>query len=236
MNERGLGRKPSPFDARDWKAGRLLALKAAGYVPKSWECDAVLDQDGHPYCVGYGVAGYGNCAPVDDQYTNADGDALYREACAIGGYPDSEDGAYTRDGLKALRARGRIAAYAALPDVNAVAGWLANEGSVVVGTDWHAGMFDVVGGYVVPNGPVVGGHCYLLIGVDADSFTLLNSWGIGWGDEGRARIRQEHFAGLLEREGEAWAAVELPLDAPVPVRPTLWQRLWAFIMRLLRRR
>ena len=102
----GLGRRPFVPDQRDFPANRLRTLiRSRQATPKSWTIDRVLDQGSTPHCVGFGCADYGNCLPVDDEYTDADGHALYYEACEIGGYPNTEDGANVRDGLKALRAR-----------------------------------------------------------------------------------------------------------------------------------
>ena len=233
----GLGRKPFVPDRRDWNVSKLMGIVAAGAVPKVWESHTVLNQRDTPHCVGFGNAGFGNCAPVDDEYDDEDGHLLYYEACAIGGYPGTEDGAFTRDGLKALRARGRITAYAALPDTQAISTWLANMGSVIVGTDWTEAMFTPdAEGFIAPMGETVGGHCYLLIGVDEQeyTFTMLNSWGAGWGQDGRAKIRIEDFHWLLAAGGEAWAAVELPLDAPPPepTRKPWLLLLWEWLLRL----
>ena len=232
----GLGRRPFVPDRRDFSANRLRTLiRSRQATPKSWTIDRILDQGTTPHCVGFGCADYGNALPVDDEYTDADGHALYYEACAIGGYPDTEDGANVRDGLKALRARGRIAAYALLHDAGEAEEWLSSSGSVVVGTDWYEGMDDTGGGAVVtPTGDIRGGHCYLLNGYTPTEYEFVNSWGTGWGSSGRFYMAKDDFAYLLRTGGEAWAAIELvPGPAPTPTRPSwlawLWNRLWHWL-------
>ena len=232
----GLGRRPFVPDQRDFPANRLRTLiRSRQATPKSWTIDRILNQGATPHCVGFGCADYGNCLPVDDEYTDADGHALYYEACAIGGYPDTEDGANVRDGLKALKKRGRIAAYALLGDIDEVNDWLSNSGSVIVGTDWYADMDDPdTNSFVTPTGEIRGGHCYLLSGVDFNTLYFLNSWGEGWGRGGGFSMTDDDFAYLLRTGGEAWAAIELvPGPAPTPTRPSwlawLWNRMWHWL-------
>lgn len=40
----------------------------------------------------------------------------------------------------------------------------------------------------VPREPFLGGHAILIESYDGDTFTIVNSWGVGWGDGGRARV------------------------------------------------
>jgi hypothetical protein len=77
---------------------------------------------------------------------------------------------------------------------------------VIVGTPWYDGMFtpDDAGGYLRPTGQMVGGHQYLILGANLRSryVTILNSWGPGWGVNGRARIGFADFAALLADQGD----------------------------------
>ena len=43
--------------------------------------------------------------PIDDNWVDADGHKIYYECKVIEGDPGGEDGAYTRDGAKAMLAR-----------------------------------------------------------------------------------------------------------------------------------
>ena len=77
---------------------------------------------------------------------------------------------------------------------------------VVVGTIWRQGMFSWNRyGFLDVSGSIVGGHSYLVTGYAAHArhFTILNSWGIGWGRKGKARIPAGDMRALLEDDGEA---------------------------------
>ena len=220
----GKGRLPSPPDNRDWDVEALERGIADGAVPKVWADSEILDQGQTPHCVGFGCADFGNCEPVDDHYTNADGDAIYYAAKVIDGEPGQENGSNVRSGLKALKNRQRIGSYAALASTAEITDWLENHGSVVVGTDWLADMETPdSAGVIHPTGAVAGGHCYLLVGVMSINgvvcYKILNSWGLPWGIGGFAFMPMTEFSTLLDGNGEAWAAIELPLT-PTPVPPT----------------
>jgi C1A family cysteine protease len=66
-------------------------------------------------------------------------------------------------------------------------------------------------------GKDVGGHAYVLIGANRlkqskhgiGAVRILNSWGTGWEDHGRAWISFEMLRWLLSQDGEACAATEL---------------------------
>lgn len=76
---------------------------------------------------------------------------------------------------------------------------------VIVGTNWHDDMFDPDDdGYLHPSGALAGGHEYLIVGANArdEYVTMLNSWGPGWGRNGRARITFADIASLLDQDGD----------------------------------
>lgn len=187
----------------------------------AWEDTVVLDQGDYGTCVGNGWAGWGDAAPVEDTYDETDARAIYYESTVIGGSPDDPDapgggqqGSSVRDGAKAMQQRARLAAYAFASSVDEVREWLANHGPVVFGTDWLTGMFspDAGTGLLHLTGQVEGGHCYLCVDYEpsTDTFLFVNSWGRGWGADGRFRIRSADVATLLSQDGEACCAVELP--------------------------
>lgn len=85
------------------------------------------------------------------------------------------------------------------------------HGPAVIGIDWYAGMFEPDDdGWIRPTGDVAGGHCVCLPGVRivrrplpaganprdvmatidplASYAVIQNSWGVGWGISGRARL------------------------------------------------
>lgn len=182
-----------------------------------WNIVPRLNQGETPHCVGFGWADFGNSDPINDSYTNADGDAIYYECKVIDGEPNAEDGSDVRSGAKAMLNRQRIAAYAFAKTLDVAETWVKTKGPIVVGSDWMNDMFNPTnGGYVKPTGGVAGGHCYLWSGVlENGDYEFTNSWGDGtdWPGSlnGQFRMTKADFASLYASNGEACAAVELPL-------------------------
>lgn len=75
----------------------------------------------------------------------------------------------------------------------------------IVGTEWLEDMFTPdAHGYLRVSGKSAGGHEYLVLGANLSGryVTVLNSWGAGWGVNGRARVRFDDFAALLAADGD----------------------------------
>jgi hypothetical protein len=214
----GLGRKPSPKDDRDYKLADYLPAEAAASM--FWQTGTMLDQGQTGHCVGFGFADFGNCLPVDDNYANSDGHAIYYEAKVIDGEPNQEDGSTVRSGAKAMKNRGRIGAYAFGSPAEAKA-FVLSKGPVTLGIDWYDGMFNPdASGVIRPTGNLAGGHCILCYGADATYAYLQNSWGASWGVKGCCKISWADLSSIFADGGEACAAVELPLPAPPAPDPT----------------
>jgi hypothetical protein len=79
----------------------------------------------------------------------------------------------------------------------------------LVGTDWFENWYTVGERMPAPKGRPVGGHLYLLLGIEIPSperwldgdFLVLNSWGPTWGVDGVSRISVRAFAKVLENRG-----------------------------------
>lgn len=217
----GLGRIPSPPDPRDLTLGDVALRLGVRRLPKqrTWESLRVLDQGDTGHCVGFGCAGWGIAEPVRDTWTNDDGHRIYRAAKVIDGEPDGENGSFVRSGLQALQQLGRVDTYfwltgvGAEVDMDALVDFLLGTGTVIVGTDWTADMFNPdADGFIAPTGAAEGGHCYLLRGAESrDVIRIRNSWGDSWGKNGDAFVRTDDMKRLLDGAGEACAAIEKPL-------------------------
>jgi hypothetical protein len=181
--------------------------------PTVWNDPApTLDQGQTGHCVGFGWSQWGNTDPVNDNYADSDGHAVYYEAKVVDGEPGAEDGSTVRSGAKAMQNRGRLQVYAFAGNAAEAQAWMVAHGPVVLGTDWYDSMFNPdPNGFVAPTGTVAGGHCYLLIGDENDAAVLLNSWGANWGEGGRFRMKWDDLEKLLAANGEACASVEIPL-------------------------
>jgi len=219
----GHGRVPSPLDPRDFLLRHYLT--APQYAHRSWDVGPVLNQGMTPHCVGFAGANWGNCLPIDDEWSNDKGHALYYAVKDLEGQPGEENGAYVRDLAKVLRAEGRIGRYA-FGDLDEARDFVLTQGPIVLGIDWYEGMYhpDALG-RVRPSGSRTGGHAILLFGCDEQYACLQNSWGDAWGVNGCCFITWDDLERCFGYDGEAMAAVELPLCHP-PVPPVLpwWRR------------
>jgi hypothetical protein len=130
---------------------------------------------------------------------------------ASGSEDNMQFGTSVRAGMKALQARGLISSYRWAWDAETVARWIWTSGPVVCGTDWTQDMFypDRSTYFIEPTGQVVGGHAYILDGVNMHlrKFRMLNSWG-PWGKGWGAFLSFDSVAELLSRDGECAMAVE----------------------------
>jgi hypothetical protein len=84
---------------------------------------------------------------------------------------------------------------------------VSHIGPVGLGIWWYNDMFYPDSqGYLHPTGMEAGGHEIEIVGVDVSEkcVILCNSWGVGWGDEGHAKLSWTDLDTLLENEGDAF--------------------------------
>lgn len=128
------------------------------------------------------------------------------------------------DGLsvaKVLQARGLISGYQHALSLEAALTGLA-ERVVIVGTSWLAGMYDPApDGRLAVSGPSVGGHEYALDELDVPNrrVWMRNSWGPGWGIEGRAWMSWEDLGRLLADDGDCTILIPRTEPPPQPSPP-----------------
>jgi hypothetical protein len=213
----GLGRNASPKDERDYKLSAFIP-KYLGNLSgsKKWDFLAEpLNQGETPHCVGFGGANFGINLPIQDNYTNQDGHDFYYKCKVIDGEPNAENGSTVRSIAKVLQQAGRIKNYAFASSIDEIDYWLLNNGPLIVGVDWYNDMFTPdENNQIHIGGAWVGGHCGVINELMETGFYFFqNSWG-GWGIHGGAKIAKIDFEILMNNQGEAMTAVELPLGNP----------------------
>ena len=216
MTDYGLGRRPAP-DERDHAYPMALAVpRTTTRTRRYWNASGWWgDQGRKPQCVGYAWTHWLEDGPVthDAPVPIVDPGWLYREAQLVDEWPGEDyDGTSVRAGAKVLQAKGLVGNYLWAESLRDVELALLESGPVVVGTAWYESMFEPDrSGRISIGGGVVGGHAYLLDGVNSArrSIRLKNSWGRTWGRRGFATLSFDDLARLLAEDGEACLATEL---------------------------
>lgn len=172
----------------------------------------VLDQGQVGSCTGNAMAQALNTKPLKrcfQRLTEADAVELYTLATQLdefpGEYPAQDTGSSGLAVAKAAQRKGYITSYSHAFGIDHTLAALMG-GPVLLGTNWHAGMFEPDSrGFIEPTGPVEGGHEHLLLGVDLrhEFVTGLNSWGPAWGDRGFYHMSIANLDRLLREDGDA---------------------------------
>lgn len=226
MNElMGMGRLPQP-DGRN-----MNFLLPRVEVPREvrhrfWNSGGVLDQGDSSMCVGFAGWGWLAGGPVVNRpaFTPAD---LYQWARASDEWPGEDyEGTSTLGLMKALKEKGYIDEYLWATDAETLVAWVLTTGPVLVGTNWYMDFFTPTvtrrGEFLFPNkSELAGGHEWRIVGADRDkacpdgtrgAVRMVNSWGTGWGEQGRAWMTLPVLQRLLdEEEGEAVTCREIKL-------------------------
>lgn len=191
----------------------VLPAEATVYNPRShsYRIELRMDQLAEGKCVsmahGHDLAAYpGIVTGVHEDWCR---EFIYWPAQRIdewagGSYPGAKpfyEGTSVLAGFKIVKAMGAIAEYRwALDFMDLVLG-VGYWGPCVIGVDWYSGMFDTDDqGFIHPTGYIAGGHSVLIVGVRVyrnrdgsidflrSYFTILNSWGPAWGQDGKCKI------------------------------------------------
>lgn len=169
-----------------------------------------LDQGYRSSCTGNAIAQALNTHPLRHGRPLLDEDVavrLYSAATVLdefpGTYPPDDFGSSGLAVCKAAFNAGLISGYRHAFSLNDALAALSAQ-PVIVGVNWYTGMLNPDGGYLKPTGVVEGGHEVALIGVNVrhQRVTVLNSWGPGWGANGRACLRWDDLGRLLAEQGD----------------------------------
>jgi hypothetical protein len=133
----------------------------------------------------------------------------YLDAQAYDPWPGGEPdylGSSTDAPYRLLRERGIITGWDWLLGEEQLWEWVSFYAPASAGTLWTEGMFYTeADGYVHPTGRMDWGHAYEIIFAShpRQAYRIVNSWGIPWGEHGRAWISRPEMKWLLENDGEA---------------------------------
>lgn len=125
---------------------------------------------------------------------------------------NSYNGTSVRAGAKILMREGYISSYNWAWDIETIKNTLLTKGPMVVGTVWNYDMFfPNEKGIITATGEQMGGHAYLLDGINVKKklIRIKNSWGRNWGKNGFAYISFDDMAKLISQYGEACLATEI---------------------------
>ncbi len=236
-----LGRIPSP-DLRDknFLMRRKLAAPGAAALPvsKTWAMSGIsLDQKDTSTCVGHAWRNFLRCTPIRTEKGGPSAFDIYREAVKLDEWasndseatlpdfdPGLSSGTSVRAGAEAVTNDGRLKSYLWAFDLQSVIEWVLTKGPVVLGTNWYSSLFnpDAKGiCKITPTATIVGGHAYLLRGVNTKTALALcsNSWGDSWGRSGEFYVPLADLERLIHENGESCTAIEAQLKPANPKPP-----------------
>lgn len=151
------------------------------------------------------VKASGSSGYLDDQFAYG----LYSKATQIdefvGEFPTEDTGS---SGLAVCKVAHRSEW---ISEYQTAIGWeefkkAIQTGPVYVGSFWTTAMnMPDDNGFVAPLGTELGGHQYLVIGLDVENefVTILNSYSDSYGINGRCRMKFNYFSELLHNLGDA---------------------------------
>jgi hypothetical protein len=212
----GLGRGIS-IDNRDknYLIKDKITINKSPIISRYWEQNEWWGNQGiTPQCVGYSWAHWIEDGPVKHGGTPpiVHPTLIYKESQKIDEWPgENYDGTSVRAGAKYLQQTKRIKNYYWAFDINTLINTVLNVGPVVAGTYWYRNMFyPDRNGNIRIGGPIVGGHAYVINGIDTRKrlFRIKNSWGRGWGLQGNAYISFTDMERLIKMNGEICLATE----------------------------
>jgi hypothetical protein len=137
-----------------------------------------------------------------------------------GDYPPEDTGSDGLSVAKVLKARGLISGYTHTFSLDDALSALSTQ-PVIIGINWYESMFDPASNGLVtisPRSPVAGGHEVVLDEIDVEQKVVgsTNSWGTGWGVDGRFYMTFDTLGRLLGEDGDCTVFVPVNKPAPTP--------------------
>lgn len=183
------GNKP-PFKQKEW-----------------WSNGWWGDQGVTPYCGAYSWLHLFEDGPVfQDSIPNKSTplfspDLFYKKCKEIDGM--SGEGTTIHAGAAIAKNLGLITEYRWITTVDDAIDALLIHGPVIAGTHWYVGMEADSAGRMRVSGASMGGHAYLINGVDMDrqTFRIKNSYGKKWGKNGHGFISFKDMQKLFDTGG-----------------------------------
>jgi hypothetical protein len=173
----------------------------------SWYFPPPLDQGTSSMGVGYAWATYFGCggvtqdlemlptefalsmyleSQVEDEWEGVE--PLYHGTCPI-------------TTAKLLRDKNFFSRLVWTDDADDLSARVVNEGPAIVCAPWFAEMTNTdPNGFIRPNGRYEGPHCWVVYGADEmwETFFAINTWGTGYGKDGKFLIKFSDMAKLLK--------------------------------------
>lgn len=182
----------------------------------TWRCLEHLNQGPDGACVGFSmvhelIARPSEIKGLDAKFAK---EKVYWEAQKIdpwdgGSYPSAfpqYEGTSILAGMKILKREGYIDEYRWAFSLEDLIWAIGHKGPAIIGINWYESMFEpYTCGQLHAEGNIVGGHAILCKGVSITkkTFTLHNSWGQSWADNGDVYISWDEMEKLLYENGEA---------------------------------
>jgi len=204
------------FDPRSKAHPVMAQIKVKEPRSYTWRCIPVFDQGKEGGCVGAGIIGELAARPseVPNLTYEYGRKEIYWPAQRIdpwegGAYPGASpfyEGTSVLAGVKVAQKLGWFESYYWSFSLEELVIAVGRYGPAVMGTIWTEGMATPdYANTIHVTGASLGGHCYLVRGVDVKRkrFLVLNSWGNLWGEDGNCWISFNDMNVLLKTDGEA---------------------------------
>lgn len=210
MTERTFDRIPD-LDPRNRNYPIMALIDERAPRARGWSLRTQLDQGAEGACVGFAwsheLAAIPKAIPVDDGSARR----IYHRAQQLDVWPGEDyEGTSVLAGAKAIVEQGYMSEYRWAFGLNQLLLALSYQGPVVLGLNWYGGMMDTdSNGYIHHAGDLLGGHAIIAIAVHTKTkrVVLQNSWGSGWGVNGRCYITWDELGSLLQQDGECCVPV-----------------------------